>query len=269
MMQKFCKVSFCLFATLSSAVTFANCDAITELEILAPNTTVICKPHLEVFFGYNTKYKSPSWGIYTMKANLAANPPVYLRYNGSHIQIDAVKADEQLKPNDITASGQSKAFLIPHYNVLSKTSQVNNFITMANVFPVNKAAWKSRSSDMMFELGANEREMALNKGDFKVLTGVVYHDNLVKGLPSAKYIYKVYYHEKYDYTLSYLIPVESESSNLPDYITSIKCIEEISGHVLLSGLPSNTKSSIQHGAAYSNKHWVAPNSKESECKFQK
>jgi hypothetical protein len=265
MMKKFCKVGFCLVSVFISSLSIASCGAIKELEILAPNTTTICKPHLEVFFGYNTQYKSPSWGIYKMKASLAAKPPVYLRSTGTHVPVAGVKSDEQLKPSQIIASGQSKALLIPHYNVLSHAAQVNEFITMANVFPAIKADWQGLSRDMMFKLGANEREMALKKGDYMVLSGVVYHETLIKGVPSAKYIYKVYYHDQYDYTLSYLIPVKPKSQELNDYITSIKCIELVSGHKLFSGFSDTVRNSILDGVAYSNKHWVSPNGKEGVC----
>jgi hypothetical protein len=265
MMKKFCKLGLYLSTVFTSAATIAQCDSLAVVEIQAPNTTSICKPHLEVFFGYNTKHKAPSWGVYKMKSSILDNPPVYLRYNGSHLPVPEVKHADQLKPSQIIASGLSKAFLIPHYNVLNRASQVNKFISMANVVPVNSKDWRERSSDLMFELGANEREMLLAKGDFMVFSGVVYHDKKQKGVVSAKYIYKVYYHSLYDYTLSYLVPIKPNSPDLNKYITSINCIEKVSGHKLFSGYPLDVQKSIKNGVAFDKEHWAAPNSEAGIC----
>lgn len=265
MMKKFCKVGFYLAAILTSVGALADCQAPEGLRIEAPNTTIICKPHVEVFFGYSNKLKSPVWALYTMRASLAASSPVYMRYNGSHSPIMEISLDEQLQPEQITSSGQSKGYLVPHFNVLDSASQSQKFNSMVNVVPVKKSDWIRHSSDLMFDLGANERLLALKKGDFSVLSGVIYDEDTIMGIPSAKYIYKVYYHNQYDYTLSYLVPVSAQSSKVDDYITSIQCIEKLSGHRLFSGFPDELKESIKSGVAYDKNHWASPNSKESEC----
>ncbi|MFT7008989.1 MAG: hypothetical protein ACJAXJ_003537 [Colwellia sp.] len=265
MMKMFCKGSLTLALLFGSTLAMANCDLLKNLEITTPNTTTICKPDIDVLFGYSTEYKSPVWGVYKMKSSLSAQKPVYLRSTGMHSPIRGISIDDQTSPTQIIKSGQAKAYLVPHYNVLSHASQVSKFLTMANVFPVKKELWSSRLRGMMFELGANERTMALTKGDFDVVSGVVYDDELIDEVPSAKYLYKVYYHSKYDYTLSYLIPVKAKTNVLSSYLTSVRCIEEVSGHTLFSGFAASMKQSIKNGVAFSSKHWASPNHKESSC----
>jgi hypothetical protein len=264
----FCRIGIFLTVLLTSTFTVANCDSLKNLEVTSPKTTVICKPQIEVLFGYSNQYRSPAWGVYQMRASLAAKPPIYLRYTGLHTPVTSVPVEHQSTLAKIFKSDQTKAFLIPHYNVLNKASQAEVILTMANVIPVRKTDWKKGSGELIFELGANERVMALEKGDFMVVSGVVYHEELVKGIASAKYIYKAYYHDKYNYTLSYLIPVDAKSTVLSTYITSVRCIEKVSGHVLFSGFDNEIKSSILHGVAHSNKHWVSPNQKEATCSFK-
>lgn len=264
-MKMFCKGSLALALLFTSTLSIANCDVIKNLEVTTPNTTTICKSDIDVLFGYSTQYKSPVWGVYKMKSSLSSKKPVYLRNTGMYAPIEGVSMNEQTSPAQIINSGQAKAYLIPHYNVLSHASQVTKFLTMANVVPVKKELWSNRLRGMMFELGVNERKMALNKGDFNVISGVVYGNELIDEVPSATYLYKVYYHSQYDYTLSYLIPVKAKTNVLSSYLSSVKCIEEVSGHTLFSGFATSMKQSIENGVAYSSKHWASPNHKESSC----
>jgi len=265
-MMKACyKVGACLVLMFTSTFSFADCDELRKYEASLENISSICKSTIGVLFGYNTAIKAPSWALYDMGIKVATRKPFYLKYSGAIAPIKEVSLTSQLSLEQLIASGQSKAFLVPHYNVVSVGSQLHEFLTMANVFPVNLNAWKNSISQLMFELGANEREMAKNKGEFTVIAGVSYDAKHINNVPSAKYIYKVYFHEQYNYTLSYLIPVAARSENLNDYITSIKCIEQVTGHSLLSGLGEDTKNSVINGVAYSSEHWVAPNQVEREC----
>lgn len=268
MMKMFCKGSITLTLLFASSLAIANCEVLKNLEVTTPNTTTICKPGIDVLFGYSTQYKSPVWGVYKMKSSLSSKKPVYLRNTGIIAPIKGISIDEQISPSQIISSGQAKANLVPHYNVLSHASQVTKFLTMANVIPVKKDLWSKRLRAMMFELNVNERKMALRKGDFNVISGVVYDDELINEVPTAKYLYKVYYHSKYDYTLSYLIPVKAKTNVLSRYLSSVKCIEKVSGHALFSDFEPSIKQSIENGVAYSSKHWASPNHKESSCQLE-
>ena len=200
-----------------------------------------------------------------MNIKTASLKPFYLKYAGAIASIREVSSTSQSSVEMIVASGQAKAFLVPHYNVLNYGRDLNEYLTMANVFPVEKNAWQNISSKYMFELGIQERDMAIIKGNFVVITGVAYGAEHVNDIPTAKYLYKVYFHEQYNYTLSYLLPVNAKSQHLDKYITSIKCIEQVTGHNLLDGLAETVKKTVINGVAYSHEYWVAPNQLEREC----
>lgn len=249
MMMKYCSLVV-LMGAFSATSSAENCSDISPFAPVRGGIYAFCDSQLDAYFGYDKKNKQPSWVVYKVaKSELktfVVNQGVYSPVKGlsEHLQVDI---------SAFNGTDLDKAYLVAPYQLAKNERSIKNAFSMSNIIPIKSDIWRGELKQLLFKLDMLERDIFSQKGSVVAIYGAVGGSEMHQ----PEYLYRIYYQELYDLTISYLIPVKSGlGTNVSDYITSIQCIEEKAGISMLDVLNEPIQSDIKNRRATSTTVWA-------------
>jgi len=206
--------------------------------------------HENVKFGYDASNKRVSWASYAVNGIKVDG---FVSNTGVYSEVDGVALDDQVLSRDYLDKGFDLAYLVAPYSI-NVSQNVNMLNSMNNHFPISTEDWRGRFADVLWDINQQEKNLAIKKGPYQVITGLHYPTS---GPVKPTHLFKIYIHQMYDTTMSLFIPINSSLTNdISRYITSIDCIEKKTSLNLHVGLKRSVESDMENKKARNLDIWA-------------
>ncbi|MFA0809426.1 DNA/RNA non-specific endonuclease [Microbulbifer epialgicus] len=209
--------------------------------------------------GYNYEHQTPDWVAYKLTRNSVTTDAVK-RQNWFRADNDIPK-EFQANLNDYKGSGYDRGHLAPAASMDFSYAAMKESFLLTNIVP-QKPGFNRYDLGKYGVWGALEdyvRKWAIRRGEVFVVTGPVYKetiDIIGDGIEVPSHYFKIIYDAEYKASIAFLIPhVENTAVRLPKYITSIDCIESLTGLDVLNAINDADENDIENGVAYDFQYW--------------
>ncbi len=209
--------------------------------------------------GYSNVNKSPAWVAYyfTRKNVYARLPAIQHLYRSD----DSIPPEFRTYSNDYTDTGYDRGQLAPSSVSSFMNDAAQETFLMSNIVPqlpsFNRDSYPHAGAWAALE--EMEQQQVLRRGDINVIAGPVYTkpvQYMNKGIPIPSHFFKVLYSPKLLAVAAFLVPHSGSSGEpISSYLTSVDCVESLTGLDLLSALPDDIENDIENKRAISLKYW--------------
>jgi len=167
---------------------------------------------------------------------------------------DSFKPDPDLTPgnraelSDYKGSGYDRGHMAPSADFTWSREAMDESFYLSNMVPQNGP----NNQQIWANLEAQVRDWAILRGELYIYTGPVYNDDRAErtigknkvGVPDG--LYKVIYDPERKEAIAFLLPNEAiPTKDLPNYTTTVREIEYITGLNFLSKLPRKEQNRIE------------------------
>lgn len=223
---------------------------------------IICNEDFAL--GYNYATKSPIWSIYKLSIRSSVDESV--RLSEFLVNDPRVPKEHQTEIGDYLNSNYIKGSLVNPEALRTSQKSMNEGHYFSNAVPqLSKfARYQYNSHGAWGALEDIENQWMIEKKNLWVFAGPVYEQSskTAGGLLIPSHFYKVYYDEKLNSTISFLIPHgDNGARQLGEHISSVDCIEEVTGLDLLSKLPDPVENDLENATAKDFEFWVTKDNK--------
>lgn len=238
--------------------TFAfECHAHLDFGTPGSSDQELCRIGYAV--GYNYEHQAPNWVAYKLTRESVTTDAV-ARKNMFAVDRD-IPEEYRANHTDYKGSGYDRGHLAPAASMDFSYEAMKESFLLSNMVP-QKAGFNRYGFGKYGAWGALEdyvRTWAIRRGEIYVVTGPVYEeviDVIGDGIEVPSHFFKVIYDPEYKASIAFLIPhIEDTAPRLIDYITSIDCIESLTGLDLLSAVDDVDEDDIENGVAYDFQYW--------------
>lgn len=259
-----------LLLSLSITAHSSVCKKHTRFGIPDSADKVLCRDGYSA--GYDYSKKAPLWVAYNLTVSSVFSDAAK-RTNRFFADKDIPK-EYRAYNSDFKKSGYDRGHLAPAATIDYSRKALDETFLLSNIVPqlpgFNRDGWGYKGA-----WGALEhkvRSMVVKIGEVNVITGPIYSKSESKtvgnSVPVPTHFYKLIIDPEYNSVISFVLPHVSNSSNeLPNYITSVDCIESMTGLDFLSELPDNIENDVENGKAKGFNLWAMQdgNSNQAGC----
>lgn len=234
-----------------------DCNGHTEFGEPNSPDKLLCRNGYAV--GYSYEHKAADWVSYKLTRASVAKNEVAVK----HLFASDMEVPEKYRAtlSDYKAAGYDRGHLAPPQLMSYSFDAMKETYLLSNIAP-QKAGLNRYGYTKYGAWGAletYERSWALKRGQLHVYAGPVYKspsEVIGSGIQVPSHFYKIFYDPQYTASIAFLIPhVEDTAPQLAAYITSIDCIEEITGMDFLNQIESPLQQDIENAAAYNLNFW--------------
>ncbi len=232
----------------STAFVFAgpleDCKEYAKLGVPGYDGQFLCRTgHL---LSHSPEYKTPFWVIEHLTKENATNKVVE-RYNKFQADPD-LKKGERAELSDYKASGYDRGHMAPSADMRWDEQAMIECFYLSNMVPqvgkgMNQGIWK--------DLEENVRNWAINRGELYIFTGPIYEGRAKKTIGKNKvavptHLYKIAYDPKKKEAIAFIMPNKKLNiEDMPQYIVTIRDIEEKTGLDFLSKLDKHVQDTVE------------------------
>ena len=257
-MQKFSKISLVCSIVFSSFITSVEADECASNGKITvannANQVILCSAlDRDALWGYSTDKKVPIWGSMKVKEH----PPYTSHLDGNELQrVDGLSRNKQSEKADYASSGLIGANLLPLYLLTSEPAKQRRLQAMNNIYPISPNKLKGNYGVAIAKGHEKDAYYRIDKGEYQLLVGLVYPD--ISELEEPSHMFKVYYSDLYDLTLSLLFEVDNKLKHpvSGDNIVSIDCIEKLAGIDIKLPVSHNVELDIENAKALTTDVWA-------------
>lgn len=168
-------------------------------------------------------------------------------------------------PADYTKSGYDKGHLCPAADMKWDAEAMDETFYMSNMSPqepgFNRGIWKKLEDQV--------REWAVELKNIYVVTGLVLNDGLstigkTNNVAVPKYLYKIVLHDddQGSQAIAFLMPNESSSSSLTEYVVPIDSIETLTRINFFPSLTVQMSEKLEKHVNITNWRFIVPHTRE-------
>jgi endonuclease G, mitochondrial len=246
-----------IISLIVTAESFGSeCNEHTKFGSPSNPDKLLCRSGYAV--GYNYKHKSADWVAYKLSRTSVGKNEVSVQ----HLFAADNDIPEEFRsvPADYRGSGYDRGHLAPPQLMSYSFESMKEAYLLTNIVP-QKAGFNRYGYTKYGAWGAlenYEHSWALKRGELYVYSGPVYQSSVKtqSGLEVPTHFFKILFDPEYSATIAFLIPHdENTAPQLKAYITSIDCIEEITGFDFFSKIDSKDQHDIENEKAYELAFW--------------
>jgi endonuclease G, mitochondrial len=241
----------------SIGATAADCGKHTEFGIPGKSDQLLCREGFAI--GYSYSHKAPEWVAYKLSRNsVLTDVP---RKNNLFSMDTEIPKEHRSSLSDFRGSGYDRGQMAPADLMNFSYEAMKESFLLSNTVP-QKSGFNRYNFGHYGVWGALEsyvRNWAVSRNEIYVISGPVYQsvvDVIGSGVEVPSHFYKIVYDPEYKASIAFLIPhIEDTAVRLPDYVTTIDCIEFVTGLDFLNGIKGDDEADIENGLAYDFDHW--------------
>jgi endonuclease G, mitochondrial len=235
----------------------ADCGQHTEFGIPGNSDQLLCREGFAV--GYSYSHKAPEWVAYKLSRNSVLTD---LPRKNNLFSVDTeIPKEHRSNLTDFRGSGYDRGHMAPVNLMSFSNDAMKESFLLSNIVP-QKSGFNRYSFDRYGAWGALEnyvRNWAVSRNEIYVISGPVYQsviDVIGNGIEVPSHFYKIVFDPEYRASIAFLIPhIEDTAVRLPDYVTTIDCIESLTGLDFLKSINGDDEADIENGLAYDFDHW--------------
>lgn len=235
----------------------ADCGQHTEFGIPGKSDQMLCREGFAV--GYSYSHKSPEWVAYKLSRNsVVTDVP---RKNNLFSMDSEIPKEHRADLSDFRGSGYDRGHMAPANSMDFSYDAMKESFLLSNIVP-QKPGFNRYGFGRYGAWGALEdyvRNWAVSRDGIYVISGPVYQsviDVIGNGVQVPSHFYKIIFDPEYKASIAFLIPhIDDAAVRLPNYVTTIDCIESLTGLDFLNGIRGDDEADIENGVAYDFDHW--------------
>jgi len=219
-----------------------DCKEYTKYGVPGDEGTLLCrKGHL---IAHDDYYKTPIWvaeHLTSQKANGA------LKRSGSFRADPDLRRGERAERSDYRGSGYDQGHMAPSADMSWDRQAMKESFYLSNAVPqnpkMNQQIWRI--------LEAKVRNWAIDRGELYIYTGPIYVGDEVDIIGANEvaiptHIYKIIFDPKKVEAIAFIMPNEPlNNSDMPDYIVTIRDVEEQTGLDFLNSLKKSVEDVVE------------------------
>lgn len=230
-------------ATIVFAGSIEGCKEYSKLGIPGQEGELLCRKGY--LLSHSADRKTPIWVIEHLTADKANG--TIPRYNKFQPDPD-LEEGERAELDDYKKSGYDQGHMAPAADMRWDLQAMEECFFLSNMVPqvgigMNRGIWKN--------LEEHVRTWATNRGELYIFTGPIYEDGGKKTIGKNKvavptHIYKIIYDPHKAEAIAFIMPNEKlNSADMPNYIVTIRDVEEKTGLNFLSNLDQHVQDVIE------------------------
>jgi endonuclease G len=195
---------------------------------------------------HSPENKTPIWVAEHLTADKAASAEVS-RYNKFQPDPDLEKG-KRAELSDYAKSGYDRGHMAPAADMKWDQDAMVQCFYLSNMIPqvgkgMNQGIWNN--------LEAKVRKWAMSRGEVYIFTGPIYDGGVQKTIGTNKvavpsHIYKIVYDPNKLEAIAFIMPNEPlNTSDMPDYIVTIRDVEAKTGLDFLSNLEKSMQDTVE------------------------
>jgi endonuclease G len=228
---------------IAFAGSIDGCKEYSKLGIPGQQGELLCRKGY--LLAHSAEHKTPIWVIEHLTAEKA---------KGSIPRPDKFTPDPDLEEGeraelaDYKNSGYDKGHMAPAADMRWDQQAMIECFFLSNMVPqvgkgMNQGIWKNLEEYI--------RKWAIDRDELYIFTGPIYEDGVIKTIGKNKvavptHLYKIVYDPNKAEAIAFIMPNEKlESKNMPNYIVTIRDVENKTGLDFLSNLDKQVQDVIE------------------------
>jgi len=240
-------IAFVFCVNIAFAGSIDDCKEFSRLGIPGKQGELLCRKGF--LLSHSSEHKTPLWVIEHLTAEKAqGNLP---RYNKFQPDPD-LEEGERAELKDYKSSGYDRGHMAPAADMKWDQQAMVECFYLSNMVPqvgkgMNQGIWKN--------LEEYVRNWAIDRGALYVFTGPIYEGGIKKTIGNNKvavpsHLYKIVYDPQKAEAIAFIMPNEKlDSEDMPNYIVTIREIEEKTGLDFLSNMEKHVQDNIENKKA--------------------
>ena len=258
-----------VISVFSIGALASDCRKHTDLGTPAKSDQILCRQGFAV--GYSYAHKAPEWVAYELTLQ-SVSTEIMRKKNAFSVDRDILE-EHRTALAEYRDSGYDLGQMAPANSMDFSNKVLKESFLLSNVIP-QKPSFNRGGSGPDGVWGALEdyvRRWAVTRNGIYVVSGPVYEtviDVVGNGIQVPSHFYKVIYDPEYMASIAFLVPhAKKPAARLPGYVTTIDCIESLTGLDFLGSLDDDDEADVENGTAYNFDYWSMRdgNTKPASC----
>ena len=240
-------IAFFFTVSIAFAESIYDCKEYSKLGIPGQQGELLCRKGY--LLSHSPENKTPFWVIEHLTAEKASG--TLPRYNKFKPDPD-LKKGERAELADYKGSGYDKGHMAPSADMRWDEQAMVECFYLSNMVPqvgkgMNQGIWKN--------LEEYVRKWAIDRSELYIFTGPIYEGGIKVTIGKNKvavpsHLYKIVYDPYKEEAIAFIMPNEKlDSEDMPNYIVTIREIEEKTGLDFLSNMEKNVQDNIENKKA--------------------
>lgn len=232
-----------LTAGASADGSLEGCKEYAKLGVPGTSGTLLCRT--AYLLAHDTDRKTPIWVAEHLTHDKAA--ATLARTNNFQPDPD-LDEGERAELSDYKGSGYDRGHMAPAGDMRWDQQSMSESFFLSNMVPqvgkgMNQGIWK--------DLEEKVRHWALDRGELYIYTGPIYANAAPKTIGANKvavptHIYKIVYDPVQVEAIAFIMPnMKLKSSDMPNYIVTVREVEEKTGLNFLSRLKPKIEDAVE------------------------
>jgi len=236
-------IIFFFISNITFAGSIDGCKEYSKLGIPGQQGELLCRKGY--LLAHSSEHKTPIWVIEHLTAEKAQGSiPRYDKF----LPDPDLKEEERAELADYKNSGYDRGHMAPAADMKWDQQAMIECFYLSNMVPqvgkgMNQGIWKNLEEYI--------RKWAIDRNELYIFTGPVYEGEIKNTIGINKvavptHLYKIVYDPNKTEAIAFIIPNEKlDSKNMPNYIVTIRDVENKTGLDFLSNLDKQAQDEIE------------------------